>query len=298
MAINEALSTEEQTQMKEMQQADQAAEIAENQVETTPEQVVVETPAVVEQAPVIKEQEQTQEKEKRLVPLSELQEERKARRDAQERLDAILSKLTEVPQAPAKEAPNPDQDPIGALKATADEVKELRKFRESQERISQNNQAVQQVMQRAVLQESEFVKITPDYNEAGQFLRNQRTQQLIAIGYSPQQAHQTIIQESLQLANAMLGQGKSVPQAIYDLAKSSGYSKQAAKTVVTGEGEEARLAKIAAGQKANVSLSNANGVQQKTGQLDAKAIINMDDDKFAEFLGKLSKSDRQAVLGQ
>lgn len=290
MPIADTLSPEEQNQMSQMQAEDAANPMPEEVVQSEP---VVET--AKEPEPVIEpKQEEKGEKEKRLVPLSELQEERKERRQAQERLEAIMSAMTQrqEPVVEVKEAPNPDQDPLGALKATNAEVQELRKYRETQEQNARQQQIVNNVMQTAIQQEHEYVKDNPDYNDAGNFLRAQRTGQLEALGYTQQQARQQVIKESLDLAGSLLQQGKNVPQAIHEIAKRSGY--KVAAPVVT---EEARLERVAAGQKANISLSNANGVQQKTGQLDAKAILAMPDDKFTEFLGKLSKTERAAVLG-
>lgn len=298
----EELSSEDKAMMAEMKQSDvelgplvkddDVAPAEPNLVPVEPEED--KAPVAPVEAPA--EPVAPAEKQQRLVPLSELQEERKSRREAQDRLDAILAKLTQEPEQPKKEIPTPEQDPMGNLKAVNEELQELRRFHQEQQNQARNNQAVNSVMQRAIQQEAEFVKETPDYNDAGNFLRNQRQQQLVAMGYDPIAARNAIVQESLQLANSLLAQGKNVAQGIYEIAKSSGYAKKVAPNVAD-VGDD-RIDKIAAGQKANVSLSNANSTQQKTGDLNAKAILAMDDTAFDKFLSKLSKTERQAVLGQ
>lgn len=296
MPVEMELSSEDKAAMNDMKQQDAALGPMEPKVEEAPQEPAVEQPRVeqpkVEEAPA---EPVVEEKAKRLVPLSELQEERKERRAAQERLDAIMAKLTQQPEPQIVQKPviDPDQDPMGALKSQAEEIKELRAFRQEQERQAQMYNAAQQTINHSKAQEIEFAKETPDYNEAGNFLRNLRMNQLKAVGYDQERAHRMVAQETLNLANQMIANNKNVASSIYELAKQSGYQRKAAEAPVVD-----KLDRIEAGQRANVSLTNGNGVQQKTGQLDAKAILAMPDDKFEQFLGKLSKSDRQDVLGR
>lgn len=293
---SQELSKDDSAAMKAME-----AETPEIVEEAKPESETVEKDTSVEKTDVTEapEAQEKPEKQARMIPLSELQEERERRRQAEDRFMKMVERLNpqqqqEEKKSPVFEIPDPEKDALGALKATTEAAKQWQAQQQQQAIMVQNQQAVHAVAAQAVAQERDYVKDNPDYTEAGNYLRDFRLKQLQAVGYTPQQAQQAVVNESIALANSMLQQGRSIPQAIHELAKSSGYVKKSSGVQIT---DAEKLANIAAGQKANISLSNANGVQQKTGALDAKAILAMPEDKFAEFIGKLSKSERQAMLG-
>jgi hypothetical protein len=288
----EELSAEEQAQFKEMEK--QEAE----------EKVILEKEKEVE-----KTAEPEPKPEQKEVPLAALQEERERRKTAeanarqaelnQARLDERLKAINErlAPPQTSREIPDPEKDALGALKATAEEVRAFREFRENQAQQQQRNNYAMDVMGRAQNAEAEFMKATPDYGEASVFLKNARADELSILGKSPFEISQILSQEGLLLADAALRQGKNPAEMVYNLAKTKGYNKSQTQVVqAQPEGDAEKLARIAAGQKANTSLGNLNATPPKPA-LSGKDLLAMDDEQFEKWLEKLPMKERAKYLG-
>ena len=243
-------------------------------------------------------------KDARMVPIAALHEERERRKELQrqveavtrrtdERLNAIAQKLAPQPEPVAKrEMPDPERDTVGAVKMTAEEVKILSDFKRQIETRAAQAQTVQAVLGQASQLEREFVQTTPDYHEAGAFLRTARAQELAALGVDPYRAQQIVAAESVQLAHAALQHGRNPAQVIYTLAKTRGYAGQQQQHV---SDDAAKLARIAKGQEAATSLGAASGAPPaKTG---IEALLALSDGDFAKALDKMSPAQLREHFG-
>lgn len=287
------LSAEEKVQFEQMEKQEAA------------EKVVIEAEKV---APVEAVTEEIKPEPKE-VPLAALQEERERRKSAeatarqaeinQARLDERLKLINDKINPPAgpREIPDPEKDALGALKATAEEVRTFREFQAGQQRQQQQNAYAQDLMAKASSAEVEFMKQAADYGEASVFIKKQRAEQLAAVGMNPLQIQQTLTMEGLQLAEMALKSGKNPAELLYNLAKVSGYRKEATQ-VVQGqpEGDADKLARIAAGQKANMSLGNVNATPAKPA-INGKDLLAMDEEQFSTWLEKLPMKERAKFLG-
>lgn len=284
------LTAEEKSQMDQMKQQEPAEqEIIKQDKETE----VVSPPEIVEP------------EQPKMVPQGALTEERARRKAAEEskrqmemnqaRLDERLKAINERinPPPAAREIPDPEKDALGAVKATAEEVRELKRYQEQHHAQLKQQEFAQQVMRQAAVKEMEFMKETPDYNDAGNFLKQSRLNELMALGQDSFSATQSIVQESLALAASALQQGKNPAEMVYSLAKSRGYAKS---TTAQPDSDTAKLARIAEGQKANASLGNLPSTPSKP-PLDAKSLLAMPDDEFEAFISKMPEGKRKNFLG-
>lgn len=294
------LSPQEMEQFKQMESQEAAEKVI---IEAEKSPVVEEVQEQAEQPTV---QEQTEEKKVSLAALHEERERRKVAEEArrqleqnQIRMDERLKLINERlnPPAQPREIPDPDKDALGALKATAEEVKTFREFQQQQQQQMQQNQYVQDVMMRASSHEAEFMKQMPDYGEASVYLKKSRADELSAIGMTPFQIQETLKGESLQLADAAMKQGKNPAEMVYTLAKSRGYARTGAQVVqAQPQADAEKFAKIAQGQKANTSLGNVGSTPTRP-ELSGKDLLAMSEDQFSSWLEKLKPSERAKFLG-
>jgi len=242
-----------------------------------------------------------------------LREERRLRAESERRTEERLRLLQEVvtskpkPEVQPEVIPDPDKDAMGALKYL------LQKTRQGEQQ--QHTTAMQQEMQRqsqavmgeAARMENDYLRQQPDYdantgvsqtyNEASGFLVNMRKAELAATGsYNPVQINQILANEAIQLADNALRTGKNPAQVVMDIAKARGFKpipKQAAET------EQEKINRIAKGQEAGFSLSQATGSKASSAGkgLDAKTIATMSDEDFSAFVAKAKKSDLRQIFG-
>jgi len=150
------------------------------------------------------------------VPRQALEE---ARREAKEHRDraAILEDRTNKileryfsDNPPAQQAepevdlgPDPDEDPIGALKwareQRARDIEERRQATAAHEQRTEQQRQMSQLAQTARSDVQQFKAATPDYDDARLFYWNQRGPELMALGYSQDQAVQIIEQDELSI---------------------------------------------------------------------------------------------------
>lgn len=245
------------------------------------------------------------------VPLAALQEERAARKAAEERqrkneetsqkrLDLIAQTLeAQKPKPAAPEAPDLEKDPLGAIKLNSQQIKELMDFKNDFDANQKQENDRNTLRNEAIRQESEYVKANPDYFAAGQFLKTSREAELAATGmYNPQQIGMIISNETFALAQQALQSGKNPAESVYMIAQARGYKKAEAAPEKKDETEADKIARIAAGQQAGKSLSQAGGGALASGQkLDAKTLANMSDEDFEKVYSKLSAGDQKALFG-
>ena len=249
-------------------------------------------------------------KEEKTVPLAalhetreELKAERKRNEEAQRKTDERIRLLTEAMTRPAEQPkeqviPDADKNPLDALKVSQQQLKELAEWKRNQEMEQQTNYQRQQLMNEAARLESEFVKATPDYVAASQFLSDSRRGELLASGmYHPNQVNQILKQEAMALAQQAIASGRNPAELVYAISKARGYALKAVEPIKT-DNEADKIARIAEGQAANKSIGQAQGAQTSSGaKLDSKTLANMSDEEFQKLYNKMSRGERAALMG-
>lgn len=245
-----------------------------------------------------------------------LNEERERRKQAERTNEERIAKLQELilqkvnpPQPKVEEQiPDPEKDPVGALKVL---LKQSHEYKQNQQATEQENQRAlqeQRIMGDASRAEGEYLSTLPDfdantrtsstYNEASAFLINMRRAELNALGYQPMQIQQTIKQEAIGLAAQALQGGRNPAQIVMDLAKARGFAPKPKTAEAPKETEQQKIERIAKGQEAGFSIGSAAGAKApNNSRLDAKNLANMSDEDFTAFMEKAKKSDLRGLMG-
>lgn len=237
-------------------------------------------------------------------------------------------KKGEKPDNPWDEADvNPTEDLVGAFDQSQRRAKFERQQREQTQQSMGQRDVEQQTVQAYVqdarriasehqsqglmvtLGEGESAKTIPAFQAAYIHLVTQRHAQLEAVGVTDLAQRQAqIAQEERNLVAQAMANKKSPAEAIFNLAKASGFqmpSKRNGKANDEDEGEGGptpaqaaatkKLETVAKGMKTAQSLSGKGG-QAYSGMTRAQ-IIAMDEDAFANFTQKLSERELHKLLG-
>ena len=256
------------------------------------------------------------EKKESVVPYGAMHEERMRRKQAEERERAKDQQLQQLIQSQAqrdqeyrvaqerlqqilaKQNPPPDEnaDPLAftvhTAKQTQAQVEQLRReqqwaaqqqeqVRLQQEQAQRQQQQVQQLMQLTTQAEESFAKVTPDYQDAVQFIKAERAKELVAIGWPVEEAAKGVEREGWQLAHQWLSQGMNPAQMAYQLAKAKGWQGNVS--------AEQKLQMQEAGQRA----AKPTGGGTTKGKLTMAALASMTPSQLAG----LSEADFKAVAG-
>lgn len=141
----------------------------------------------------------------------------------------------------------------------------------------------------------------PDFLAAYQHARQARVSELLALGYTPDEALGITFENELEIIRNAYANGRNPAEIIYDYARRHGFgggrpagsSLGAGAAVRDRDGvmsEAAKVALAARGQAASKSLSTAGG--GSTGTLTLEALAGMSDEEFAEA----TKGDRWQKL--
>jgi hypothetical protein len=244
-----------------------------------------------------------------------LRAERREARELKQRLERLEQARTAPPaaatQAPAEpvlERPDPDTDPIGYMKyvdariSAGDAVEAQRQAQEQQR--SQQERVVQTIVHQVAEREADFALDTPDYYEAVNHLRQVRTEQYEALGFTKAQAEAKVNQDALTTSAQLLQAGQDPAQAYYKLAKASGFNGKpaaasdqkahaAAAAAATPNQTNDALDRIRAGQKAAQTLSGTGG-SANTGEPDMGQVASLKGAAFDSAFDKLREAARSA----
>lgn len=161
----------------------------------------------------------------KVVPLKALQEERRQNKELAERLAQIEQAMRQQQQSkeeaqPDDQGPDPETDPIGALKWE-------RQKRIEYEQQMQARQGQERLTNVYASSAREFATKTPDFKDAYEFAITSRGKQLAALGYDVASINETIRNEEMNLAAQALQNGRNPAEVIYEFAKSYGYQGKA-----------------------------------------------------------------------
>lgn len=295
--------TAEETAAFEAMQADTAPEATE-----TPE-VTEETPPAppaeeekAEEAPAPEAEKAEAEPEpvkppEGFVPHGAMHAERVKRQEIERQFQAMRQELEalKAQQKPAEPetVPDPVLEPekyTAWVKQQANgPAEEIRKLREQWSQQQQREQLMHTIQAR----EQEFAKAHPDYNDAVNYIVNQRRQELSFFTTDEQAINAQVQADVLGFAEQAVRQGMNPAQAAYHYAKARGY-KPAEKATAPAPASDAaaKVAALANAQKQTETLGSASG-PANAGALTAEMLAGMSDAEFA----KLSDDDIRRAMG-
>lgn len=238
------------------------------------------------------EQAEQQPEAPKVVPLAALHEERNRRkelaaelaRERQER-EALARRVEERLQAmqEAQKPPVPafEENPAEHLRAKVEEAERIARMTAQQQAAwlqqQQQAQIEQQIAQRVVADEAEFMAEKPDYNDAVQYLHKSRVGELMTQYGLPEAA--AIRQSAGELKEAAFvftQRGMSPAQTAYQIAVQKGYTPKQAQQAADAA---TKFQTQAAGVKAAKSLGTG-GATRTT--MTAQQLLAMSDEEFAE----------------
>lgn len=220
------------------------------------------------------------------VPLGALQEERTKRQTAEKRMEELggavallLQRLTPgndgaAPGAAAEvvqKEPTLQEDPFYHLEKLSGALANIEQARqqEAQHRI---------ISERTLRDERDFAAVNPDYPVAMNHLIQTRDLELQAMGYDdPKQRSAIISNDAQTIARGAMAKGKSIAEAVYDLAKLRGY---AGKAPPKAEPLAAESKMTMVEDAANAARSLSGGSGAAAAPLSAEALANMSDEDF------------------
>lgn len=249
---------------------------------------------------------------KQLVPLGALQEERTKRQEKereleetramqqrmQERFNEMMMRLQGVqkePPAPEEDViPDFHEDPAGHVEGLkrqfAREMEVLRQAVGQQQGMTQQQQHVQQLAQRATAAETEFRAKAPDYDNAASFFQQRKMAEYQAFGLDAAQAQQQLARDCTGIVQGAVQRGANPAEVMYNLAKALGYSTQAP---AKQPGQQRQPAPKAPTTLSNVSGSPKAPDEDNGGELTLAKVTNMSDKEFDAFFAGMSKGSIQ-----
>lgn len=124
-----------------------------------------------------------------------------------------------------------------------------------------------------------YAKENPAYNDAVQFVMNRRFHEYDILGIDPEVREAYFHNESIQLSNQALQQGKNPAEVVYKLAETWGFKPQHVEA--KKETSTEKVEKLEKGLQAAKTLSKGSSPEEESSFL--KKIDDMDDDEFENF---------------
>jgi hypothetical protein len=255
--------------------AAEAAEATQKPVEAAEPPAAPEPAAEQEAAPAPAQAEpEAKDEDERRVPLKALQEERQKRSEYERKLDEAMRRMAELEQrvpkqqeAPAEADPDPETDPIGALKRANEKLRAM----EEATRQQQYEAHLNTVAYNAATQ---FSAQVPDYKDAYQYALKSRAMELAALGTPQNDIPGILKNEEMNLIARAVGNNLNPAAAIYEFAKARGYAPPApaapAAPVAAAPDPALQQAKKAVGVSAS-----AGGAPASKGELSDAEMANL-----------------------
>jgi hypothetical protein len=270
---------------------EQEAAAVEAEAPAAPVEEVAPAPAPIENAAPapVAEQAAPEEHEDRMVPRKALQEERAKRQEMERRIaqmEAFLSQQAQPQQQQQFEVPDPETDPIAALKYDRQQLEQLRQAEMHRARETQFTQVYTQAAQ-------QFSAQAPDFQDAYKYAINSRAQELQAIGTPPQAISQALRNEEMSLVATALQNGVNPAEAIYNFAKARGY---AGKAPAPAPAPVAPGPDIQKARQAVAASAAAGGKPATPAALTWEAVANLKGAAFDSAFEKLAYGDSKSSL--
>lgn len=271
-------------------------------VETTEKPAVVE--AVAQTEPPVQEQQQDRDEKGRFVPHQALHAEREEHKKTRSELNefrerqARLEERWNMMQAAQKEQekpkaviPNPDDDPVGALEWTYNQIRQQQDAQARQqqefEQRSQQEQQVRQVVDYVEHNYNETVQADPTVAEAYNAAFQSYAQEFQYLGYQGKALEQVMQQQLLNFqwsAAQQMQQGVTIGDFIKNIAKTRGWQAKAPDPVDPGKMElNEKLDGIAKAIDASKTIGSTTA-RAGADALSAAAIADMPAHEFEAWM--------------
>ncbi len=279
------LTTEETAALQEMQNEpviDTPSDAAPSEAPPEPVQADVNAePATEAPAPEFKSTRAPEKPPEGFVPHQAMHAERMKRQELERRLEAIESAQTQKADVP--QYVDPLEDPEGYRRYDEYSRNQLQQQVQQQAAQQQQQTAMRQRVTSAEQLEAEFTKSTPDYQQAAQFLHQNRITELRSMGYGDQEVMQQLAQDANAIFDAGQRAGINPAQLVYLRAKEAGYSNAPAQPApVEGVPSEAdKMEALAQAQVQTRGVGTAGGGEQ-AGKLTVKQLSAMSEAELAK----------------
>lgn len=230
-----------------------------------------------------------EERTRRQALEAELGKAREERARFDERLKIIQEMNQRREEPAAEEKPDPD-DYVGRLEYAERKLQEMQdgtvKQAEQTEAQRQAQARHAHLVSAATEDVEKFKAVAPDYMDARSFYWNQRGPELMALGYSQQEAIQIIERDELSIASQAFQRGKSPAETLYNIAKVRGYTgKAAANGNGAEDGAAEHVERVATGQQRSATLSGTGGGAAPT-EMTVTRLLAMSNDEFDAWTTK------------
>ncbi len=257
------------------------------QAEPETPQVEVSAPETeVAEASTDERIEQSQKANDKVVPYGALHEERERRKELSRELNDIRERNAKMEERfqqfqqrltqPQVQEPSFDDDPIGALKAEQERLRDnIQYFNQTAAQQQQQQQHQQQINQLTSMYQQNlavYAKENPDFVAAYQDVSKKQFEGYVAAGFSVEEADKLAKEDELGLAMKAYRDGVNPAERVYQFAKARGYAAKAATPTVNNQ---QKLETIEKGMQAGKSLSSATG--KGADPLSLEALAEMDD---------------------
>jgi len=255
-----------------------------------------------EQEPAPEPAQEHSESDDRRVPLKALQEERQKRAEYERKLADYERQMGEMrawaeqvqqkisPPEPQAVEPDPETDPIGALKHARDQLRKMQEDTQQQQYEARLNQIAYNAA-------NQFKSQAPDYPDAYRYAINSRAQELAALGTPDNAIPQILQREEMSLIDAAVRNGRNPAEAIYSFAKARGYQgTQAAQPAPVAPAPAPVNPALQQTKQAVASSAAASGAPAAKGEMSVNDIANLKGAAFDAAWNKLFGGNKSSIF--
>jgi hypothetical protein len=248
--------------------------------------------------------------EPKLVDVRAVQEARAETRATKQQMAILEARVNDIlaarnapaqPEKPAEAIPDPETDPMGALRWAKEQIAALAEARtkETAERTAQQQQqaAWKETVDKVSAEYETAVAADPTIPEAYNKLRESQGKEFLAMGLTIPQAKAEL--DKMEQQHIAYAASKNIPIGDYikNLALARGWQPGAVAAAAPAAPAKTDIAAVAAAQQRHQSLSDAPG-GEIVAPLDAKALANMTDKQFKAWMGKKGNEEKlDEILG-
>lgn len=232
------------------------------------------------------------EREEHRKTREELAKAREERARFDERLKLVMERQQE--REPPKDERPAEDDYVGRLEYAERRLAEIEQGGEQQTEQQRQQAVVQHLAQTAFEDARQFRAKTPDYGDAYEYWKTNRSEELKAFGIPPAQIPGILGQEELAIAHGAFQRGVSPAETIYNVAKHRGFKAKSAPQI-DGEAVE-HVERVERGQQRSQTLSGTGGGAAPT-EMTASRLLAMSNDEFDAWTTK-NPAKAARLMGQ
>jgi hypothetical protein len=197
------------------------------------------------------------------VPLPHLLKERETRHEYEDKVKALEEQIDEL-KGRVDQAPDYDEDPRAYIDHNFERIGNKQVLTQEQITGMIEDKLQDYIFQNALVQDVTAAREKhKDYDDALEYARTLAFNQHLLSGLDQKAAVRAVNDGEIQMAKALLSQGQSAAEAIYEYAKTSGYKSKSEKR------RDDKIDKITEGQKASTPTGSGDApVEPKEGDVD------------------------------